>query len=61
MTTEALRHNKKPKLNIPWSKDRGKNVGSARCFKKLKGDQSNDHHLILAKGRTTRIANGIGA
>jgi hypothetical protein len=26
MTAEVLRHNKKPKLNITWDKDRGKDV-----------------------------------
>ena len=29
MTAEVLRHNKKPKLNITWDKDRGKDVESA--------------------------------
>jgi hypothetical protein len=30
MTAEVLRHNKKPKLNVTWDKDRGKDVESAR-------------------------------
>ena len=32
MTAEVLRHNKKPKLNINWDKDRGKDVESAPWF-----------------------------
>jgi hypothetical protein len=35
MTAEVLRHNKKPKLNITWDKDRGKDVESAPWFKVL--------------------------
>jgi hypothetical protein len=48
MTAEVLRHNKKPKLNIAWDKDRGKDVESAPWFKVFKGDRINDHHLTLA-------------
>lgn len=49
MTAEVLRHNKKPKLNITWDKDRGKDVESAPWFKIFKGDRINDHHLSLAE------------
>jgi len=49
MTAEVLRHNKKPKLNITWDKDRGKDVESAPWFKVFKGDRINDHHLTLAE------------
>ncbi len=49
MTAEVLRHNKKPKLNITWDKDRGKDVESAPWFKVFKGDRINDHHLSLAE------------
>lgn len=49
MTAEVLRHNKKPKLNITWDKDRGKDVESAPWFKVFKGDRINDHHLALAE------------
>ena len=49
MTAEVLRHNKKPKLNITWDKDRGKDVESAPWFKAFKGDRINDHHLTLAE------------
>ena len=49
MTAEVLRHNKKPKLNITWDKDRGKDVESAPWFKMFNGDRINDHHLTLAE------------
>ncbi len=51
MTAEVLRHNKKPKLNITWDKDRGKDVESAPWFKMFKGERINDHHLTLAEKR----------
>lgn len=49
MTAEVLRHNKKPKLNITWDKDRGKDVESAPWFHKFNGDRINDHHLTRAE------------
>lgn len=49
MTAEVLRHNKKPKLNITWDKDRGKDVESAPWFKAFKGNRINDHHLTVAE------------
>lgn len=55
MTAEVLRHNKKPKLNIHWNKDRGKDVDSAPWYKLgleydcKEGDRINDHHLSLAE------------
>jgi hypothetical protein len=54
MTAEVLRHNKKPKLNITWDKDRGKDVASAPWFKVFNGDRINDHHLTLAEKMTAR-------
>lgn len=54
MTAEVLRHNKKPKLNITWDKDRGKDVESAPWFKVFKGDRINDHHLTVADKRAAR-------
>jgi hypothetical protein len=54
MTAEVLRHNKKPKLNITWDKDRGKDVASAPWFPLFKGDRINDHHLTLAEKREAR-------
>jgi hypothetical protein len=48
MTAEVLRHNKKPKLNVTWDKDRGKDVESAPWFKVFQGERINDHHLSLA-------------
>ena len=54
MTAEVLRHNKKPKLNITWDKDRGKDVESAPWFKVFKGDRINDHHLTVAEKKAAR-------
>ncbi|MDO3535951.1 Eco57I restriction-modification methylase domain-containing protein [Ralstonia pseudosolanacearum] len=56
MTAEALRHNKKPKLNITWDKDRGKDVESAPWFKAFKGERINDHHLTVAEKHAARKA-----
>ena len=56
MTAEVLRHNKKPKLNITWDKDRGKDVESAPWFKVFKGERINDHHLTLAEKRAAKGA-----
>jgi hypothetical protein len=58
MTVEVLRHHKKPKLNITWDKDRGKDVESALWFKVFKGDRINDHHLTLAEKRAASAAKG---
>ncbi len=49
MTAEVLRHNKPPKLNIKWEKDRGKDVESAPWFAVFGGDRINDHHLTRAE------------
>lgn len=49
MTAEVLRHNRPPKLNIKWDKDRGKDVESAPWFGVFGGDRINDHHLTLAE------------
>ncbi|WP_269509110.1 DNA methyltransferase [Burkholderia sp. IMCC1007] len=49
MTAEVLRHNKKPKLNISWEKDRGKDVESAPWYPVFKGERINDHHLTVAE------------
>lgn len=54
MTAEVLRHNKKPKLNITWDKDRGKDVESAPWFKVFKGDRINDHHLTVEQKMAAR-------
>lgn len=58
MTAEVLRHNKKPKLNITWDKDRGKDVESAPWFKVFKGDRINDHHLTRAEKEAARAKAG---
>ena len=54
MQAEVLRHNRKPKLNITWDKDRGKDVESAPWFKVFGGDRINDHHLTLAEKLAAR-------
>jgi len=54
MTAEVLRHNKKPKVNITWDKDRGKDVESAPWFKVFKGERINDHHLTLAEKKAAK-------
>lgn len=54
MTAEVLRHNKPPKLNIKWDKDRGKDVESAPWFDTFKGERINDHHLSLAEKQAAR-------
>ncbi|MCB0043665.1 MAG: hypothetical protein KDE23_28455, partial [Caldilinea sp.] len=57
VTAEVLRHNKKPKLNIHWNKDRGKDVGSAPWYRLgmeyggNEGDRINEHHLSLEEKR----------
>jgi hypothetical protein len=56
MTAGVLRHNKKPKLNIGWDKDRGKDVESAPWFGVFKGEPINDHHLTLAEKTAARGA-----
>ena len=62
VTAGVLRHNKKPKLNIHWNKDRGKDVESApwcklglECGGK-EGDRINDHHLSLAEKHAAKKA-----
>jgi hypothetical protein len=54
MTAEVLRHNKPPKLNVKWDKDRGKDVESAPWFHRFKGERINDHHLTLAEKQRAR-------
>ncbi|WP_407278227.1 DNA methyltransferase [Aromatoleum evansii] len=56
MTAGVLRHNKGPKLNIKWDKDRGKDVESAPWFKVFKGDRINDHHLTVDEKKAAREA-----
>jgi hypothetical protein len=57
MKADVLRHNKKPKLNISWDKDRGKDVESAPWFHLFEGNRINDHHLTIAKKLSARGAN----
>ncbi|CAN7144675.1 SAM-dependent DNA methyltransferase [Paraburkholderia hospita] len=60
MTAEVLRHNKKPKLNIAWDKDRGKDVESAPWYERFKGERINDYHLTLAEKKEARKAQHTG-
>lgn len=55
MTAEVLRENKKPKLNIEWSKDRGKDVESAPWYPVFNGERINDHHLTRAEKEAARV------
>jgi len=54
MTVEVLRHNKKPKLNVTWDKDRGKDSESAPWFNVFGGDRINDYHLTVAEKKKAR-------
>ncbi|AQZ33458.1 restriction endonuclease subunit M [Pseudomonas aeruginosa] len=60
MTAEVLRHNKKPKLNIEWKKDRGNDVPSAPWYTlgleygEKEGARINDHHLTLAEKKAAQ-------
>lgn len=54
VTAGVLRHNKKPKLNIHWEKDRGKDVASAPWYETFQGDRINDHHLTMAEKRAAK-------
>lgn len=56
MTAEVLRHNKKPKLNITWEKDRGKDVESAPWLNVFKGERINDHHITVAEKKAAAEA-----
>ncbi|MCI9877251.1 BREX-1 system adenine-specific DNA-methyltransferase PglX [Pseudomonas atacamensis] len=60
MTAEVLRHNKKPKLNIDWKKDRGNDAPSAPWYTLgleyggKEGARINDHHLTLAEKKLAK-------
>jgi len=54
MTAGVLRHNKPPKLNVKWDKDRGKDVESAPWFNVFKGERINDYHTSLEEKRKAR-------
>lgn len=60
ITAEVLRHNKKPKLNIEWKKDRGNDVPSAPWYTlgleygEKEGARINDHHLTLAEKKLAK-------
>ncbi len=54
ITAEVLRHNRKPKLNITWDKDRGKDVPSAPWYQVFQGERINDYHLTRAEKMAAR-------
>ncbi|MCB0041463.1 MAG: hypothetical protein KDE23_17365, partial [Caldilinea sp.] len=54
MTAGVLRHNKGPKLNIKWGKDRGKDVESAPWFGVFGGERINDWHLTVGEKMRAR-------
>jgi len=54
----VLRHNKPPKLNIKWDKDRGKDPPSSPWYHLFKGERINDYHLTLAEKRAARGKQG---
>lgn len=53
LTAGVLRHSKKPRINIHWNKDRGRDIESTPWYKLgleydgKEGDRINDHHLSL--------------
>jgi hypothetical protein len=57
VTAEVLRHFKKPKLNISWDKDRGKDVESAPWYAVHRGERINDWHTTLEKKKQARGTN----
>lgn len=59
ITAEVLRYNKKPKLNINWDKDRGRDLETAPWFKVFNGERMNNHHLTLAEKNPKTDAKGV--
>jgi hypothetical protein len=49
MQAEVLRHNKRPKLNITWERDRGNEPANTPWSAAFGGERVNDHHLTLAE------------
>jgi len=54
LIAEVLRYNKKPKLNISWDKDRGRDVESAPWFAVHQGERINDWHTTLEEKMRAR-------
>ena len=54
VTAEVLRHNRKPKLNISWDRDRGKEEENAPWFNLFVGERINNHHLTRAEKLAVR-------
>ncbi len=48
MTAEVLRHNRPPKLNVKWERDRGQEPEGTPWFGAFGGERVNDHHLKLS-------------
>ncbi|HCN68770.1 MAG TPA: restriction endonuclease subunit M [Candidatus Accumulibacter sp.] len=49
MQAEVLRHNKRPKLNISWDRDRGNDPENTPWYPVFGGERVNDHHLTRAE------------
>ena len=56
MQAEVLRHNKRPKLNITWERDRGNEPVNTAWYEEFKGERVNDHHLTLADKKSKEAA-----
>jgi hypothetical protein len=48
MTAEVLRHNRPPKLNVKWERDRGQEPEGTPWFCEFGGERINHHHLKLS-------------
>lgn len=51
MRAEVLRHNRPPKLNVKWEKDRGQEPEGTSWYGEFGGERINDHHLKLSDKR----------
>lgn len=56
MKAEVLKHNRPPKLNVKWEKDRGQEPAGTPWFGEFGGERINGHHLPLVTKRAAREA-----
>ena len=54
MQAEVLRHNKRPKLNISWDRDRGNDLKNTPWYEIFAGERVNDHHLTQSEKAATK-------
>lgn len=59
MQAEVLRHNKRPKLNITWDRDRGNDPTHTPWYNVFGGERVNDHHLALAEKKAAKEAANV--